>query len=52
MVKIPSILEICELLEGKSGTWNKVKPLVKLVLLVWPEKSIKDFVLMEIIEKN
>lgn len=52
MVKIPSIYEICGLLDCKSGMWDKVKPLLKLVLLVWPEKSIKDFVLMEILEKK
>ena len=52
MSDIPSFSVICELLEGKPGIWECVKPTVKLALLVSPGLAGEGFVLKEILEKG
>lgn len=49
MVEVPSFSVICELLEGKPGGWERVKPMVKLALLVSPVLAGECFVLKEIL---
>ena len=36
MVTVPTYSEIYQLLEGKKGTWEQIKPFIKLALLVAP----------------